>query len=113
MPKKKIKLSDPQYAFLTLLVKEPTTAVENYGPARKLVELGFATRSEEGRYGAVTFSITEEGRAHFQAIHMEDRKCHNCKTAPWTCRKCGRKACEHHCVGKKPDGTATCGRCTR
>lgn len=110
MPKRQLKLSDPQFDFLAKIVNQPTSAVESYGPARKLVEIGFATRTE-GRYGALTHTVTEAGLAHHQAVSMADKTCGRCKTAPWTCSRCGRKTCEHYCVGKKTDGTAICGRC--
>jgi len=29
----------------------------------------------------------------------------------WTCRKCSRECCKHHCCSKKHDGTATCDSC--
>jgi hypothetical protein len=116
MPKRQIKLTkltDPQFAFLCRLVKEPTTATESYGPARKLVDVGFATRAE-GRYGALTHTVTDDGRAHHHAIFTADKKCSKCKTASWTCRTCGRKVCEHYCHAKILDGkTAICGRCKR
>jgi hypothetical protein len=109
MPEAKVKLTDPQYAFLCQLVQAPQTAVENYAPAHKLVDVGFATRVQ-GRY-TWEYTVTEAGRAHHRAIHMADKTCRTCKTAPWTCRECSRKTCEHYCAGKKNDGTAVCGRC--
>lgn len=110
MPRR-IKLTDSQYAFLCQLVKGPQTAVETYAPARKLVDVGFATRVQSSYTWEHT--VTDAGRAYHTSIHMADRKCHVCKTAPWSCRVCSRKTCEHHCTGKKNDGTALCARCQR
>jgi hypothetical protein len=39
------------------------------------------------------------------------KKCRRCRRAPWTCRSCGAKCCEHLCALKKPDGTASCSKC--
>lgn len=108
--KLRIKLTDPQFAFLEKLAAGPTTAVERYAPAQKAVALGFAS-SAEGRYGTLTFTITEAGQAHYDAVRMQPKMCHSCKTAPWTCRVCKRQTCEHYCKGKNgADKTAICGR---
>jgi hypothetical protein len=111
----KIKLTDPQLAFLGRLVTEPLEATVNYPPARKLVDLGLAIQTPRvseinGRLHSHFYSITDAGRTHHRAVYMADRKCGKCKTAPWTCRVCSRKTCEHHCGKKGADGTAICGR---
>lgn len=60
-----VKLTKAQEAFLWLLNSEPTPADPHYRPARKLVEMGLATR--ERRSGRLSFywvfTITPAGRA--------------------------------------------------
>lgn len=108
--KRKITLTDPQFEFLTALVKGPQSAVLEWPPARKLVEVGFATSQPES-FSRATYTVTEAGLAHLRALYLADRKCGKCKTAPWTCRVCSRKTCEHHCGRKNgKDSTAICGR---
>jgi len=111
-----LKLTDPQFAFLGALVKGSREATVNYPPAMKLVELGFATqvthRNEvNGLLSSRFYSITDAGRAHHQKVYMADKRCSKCTTAPWTCRVCSRKTCEHYCGSKSPaDKTAISGR---
>lgn len=107
--KRKITLTEAQFNFLSDLLEGPKGAVLEWSPARKLSELGFAKATPEN-FGRATYTVTDTGRAHHRAIYMADKKCPMCKTAPWTCRLCGRKACEHHCGKKGNDGTAICGR---
>ena len=33
--------------------------------------------------------------------------------APWVCRGCARRCCEHRCTDKQADGWATCSACWR
>lgn len=39
------------------------------------------------------------------------KKCRRCKSAPWVCRGCGAKCCEHYCSLKTDDGKASCSKC--
>lgn len=39
------------------------------------------------------------------------KKCQRCRTAPWRCRSCDAKLCEHFCSLKTDDGYASCGAC--
>lgn len=110
--KRKVVLTDAQFAYLDGLMKGDQTAVENYAPANKLFALGFATRVM-GQY-TFTYTVTEAGRKHHHAVLTAPKACKACKTTPWTCRGCGRKTCQCFCVLK--DGktkTALCGRCKR
>lgn len=54
-----MKLTKPQEEFLRAM---PTTGVENYAPARKLVELGLAKMIEQ-KYGSHQYNRTPEGDA--------------------------------------------------
>jgi hypothetical protein len=37
--------------------------------------------------------------------------CPRCDSAPWKCRDCGKRCCEHRCGNKTSDGVATCVSC--
>lgn len=39
--------------------------------------------------------------------------CQRCTSAPWVCRGCARRCCEHRCTDKQADGWATCQTCWR
>lgn len=107
--KRKITLTEPQFNLLADLLKGPQEAVLEWSPARKLAELGFANVHPIS-FGRGKYTITDAGREHHKALHMADKKCKKCKTAPWTCRVCSRKTCEHYCGNKRNDRTAICGR---
>jgi hypothetical protein len=52
----------------------------------------------------------EEAKIH----RLTCRRCQAAKrVGNWRCRVCNLLVCEHFCGFKKPDGTATCVRCTR
>ena len=65
-----MKLTKDQFQFLKNLTHLPQTAVDAYMPARKLLELGYATR-EEGGY-TWTHTITEAGKAHYNEFKTEE-----------------------------------------
>jgi hypothetical protein len=44
-------------------------------------------------------------------LRGEGKVCTRCSTAPWKCRVCGDRCCEHRCSYKKEDGSASCGVC--
>lgn len=78
-------------------------------PLVKLLAAGFAVKVADN--GQTRFEISAAGRNHLQVLDKADKKCSRCKTAPWTCRVCGRKTCEHFCKLKTTaDRTALCGR---
>lgn len=106
---KKVKLTDPQFQFLqTLVLAGSNTAVAEFKPPQKLVELGLAIAHEEGY--RVRYEVTDAGRAHHEAVFLAPKRCASCKKAEWTCRVCTRKTCEHYCGKKGADRTAICGR---
>lgn len=70
---RKITLTTPQLAFLSRLVKQSLETTVNYPPARKLVDLGFATQATRmspinGRPHPHWYSVTDAGRTHHQSL---------------------------------------------
>lgn len=59
------KLSTAQKALLDeMKAKGSITAIDTYKTMAKLVELGLATKTIQGRFGHSTFELTEAGKAH-------------------------------------------------
>ena len=42
---------------------------------------------------------------------MKSKVCRRCKDGKWICRNCAARCCEHLCILKDKNGTATCGAC--